>query len=345
MQFYFICIIDFSEVGNFIPGLGYFNNLLTVCQSSMVYMRVYFFIFQTKDDDTTTSVELWHFSVSSDMWWRGTPIWEQLWYLVWMEELIKLKIWSHSSSCVISSTYWHYRCWPDWLRDSLSNDCNFFSAITSLMAVGLAAWTRVQIRDGVLIWRFLHVKQIFASRGVGTTSSDQLITIVMRIFKEKTFFFGGWAHSYRLWAAILTVSEGMFCSAAGIWDTPLLIIMKWGKRQKLTFGSSLFLTELIIFSEGVWGFKKQQQQQRERRGVGRWNIQRGWRSVMWWALYCGDPFLNYSSRTVISPLFPGYKTPSIWHLWQRALFCSSTGRHQGWAWPSEMCWHLAFWSS
>lgn len=41
----------------------------------------------------------------------------------------------------------------------------------------------------------------------------------------------------------------------------------------------------------------------------RWNICRGWRFMMWWALYCGDPFLNYSFKAVISHLFPGYKTP------------------------------------
>lgn len=119
-----------------------------------------------------------------------------------------------------------------------------------------------------------------------------------------------------------------------------------GKAKKLTFSkrggkkgrSSLFLTELIIFSEGVGGFKKQQRQQQQQRALERswrWNIQRGLRPVTWWALYCWDPFLNHSSRTVISPPFPGYKTPSIWHLWQRASFCSSTGRRQGWAPRSE----------
>lgn len=83
----------------------------------------------------------------------------------------------------------------------------------------------------------------------------------MSIFKGKTFIFGGWAPSYRLWAAILTVSEGVFCSAAGIWDTPLLIIMKWEKAQACFWKrGSLSLTELIIFSEGVWGL--------ERRAVG-----------------------------------------------------------------------------
>lgn len=59
--------------------------------------------------------------------------------------------------------------------------------------------------------------------------------------------------------------------------------------------------------------------------------------------FFGHPFLNYSFRAAISP-HPGYKTPSIWHLWQRALFCISTGRNQWWAGPSEMCWLLAFWN-
>lgn len=54
----------------------------------------------------------------------------------------------------------------------------------------------------------------------------------------------------------MTVSEGMFCSAAGIWDTPLLIVMKLEKAQAYFWKrGSLFLTELIIFSEGVSDFK------------------------------------------------------------------------------------------
>ena len=102
-----------------------------------------------------------------------------------------------------------------------------------------------------------------------------------------------------------------------------LLFRRGGKKKKKKKGrSSLFLTELIIFSEGVGGFKKQQrQQQQQQRALERswrWNIQRGLRPVTWWALYCWDPFLNHSSRTVISPPFPGYKTASIWHLWQRA---------------------------
>lgn len=136
----------------------------------------------------------------------------------------------------------------------------------------------------------------------------------------------------------MTVSKGMCCSAAGIRDTPLLVIMKWvggGGGRSLVLEeeknkrSSLLLTELIIFSEGVCGFKKQQRQQREEwRGLSiRTSREDGdsWcdgLSTVW------GPFLNYSSRTVISPPFLGYEAASIWHLWQRALFCSSTGRHR-----------------
>lgn len=86
-----------------------------------------------------------------------------------------------------------------------------------------------------------------------------MINIVMRIFKEKSSFFRGWTQRYRLWASILTVSEGMFCSAAGIWATPLLIIMNWGRKGKsllLKEGEESLLTDLIIISEGVWGFEK-----------------------------------------------------------------------------------------
>ena len=126
----------------------------------------------------------------------------------------------------------------------------------------------------------------------------------------------------------------MCCSAAGIWDTPLLIIMKWEKAKAYFWKrSSLFLTELIISSEGVWGFKKQQQQRTEEESIWKWNIAAEKLEVcdvMWWVSYCGDPFLNYFIRKVISPLFPCYKTTSIWHLFQRALFFSSTDRHQWW---------------
>ena len=60
-----------------------------------------------------------------------------------------------------------------------------------------------------------------------------------------------------------------------------------GKSEKAYFfeegekKNGLFLTELIIFSEGVGGFKKQQQQQREAGEERSWrgNIQRGLRLV------------------------------------------------------------------
>lgn len=41
------------------------------------------------------------------------------------------------------------------------------------------------------------------------------------------------------------------------------LLLEEAKKRR----SSLFLTELIIFSEGVWGFKKQQQYREEQGGV------------------------------------------------------------------------------
>lgn len=128
----------------------------------------------------------------------------------------------------------------------------------------------------------------------------------MSIFKGKTFIFRGWAQSYRLWAAILTVSEGMFCSAAGIWDTPLLIIMK-SKRHKLTFGreaASFWQSSLSSLKV----FQTLKSSSREE-SSWRWNICRGWKFMMQWAFYCGDPFLNDSFQVVISLLFPDHKNP------------------------------------
>lgn len=128
MQFYFICIIDFR--GSFSPGLGYFNNLLTVHQSCMVYMRVYFvlIIFQT-----TVSIQgrwhhhLWNFSFSSGIWSKETPIWEQLCYLVSMEEFLYK---TRSSSCVISCD----------ITDVGLTDCRVLYPVRVISSVQLHHW-------------------------------------------------------------------------------------------------------------------------------------------------------------------------------------------------------------
>lgn len=88
-----------------------------------------------------------------------------------------------------------------------------------------------------------------------------------------------------------------------------MIIMKWKKGKSLLWEegekrSSLFLTELIILSEGVRGSLQQQQQREEKSGEDV-ELEYPERLDICDEINSGDPILNYSTRTKISPRFPG----------------------------------------
>ena len=174
---------------------------------------------------------------------------------------------------------------------------------------------RERERERNLIWGFLLVKSIFASQGVGVASSDQLITIVMSVFKAKTSIFRGWAPSCRLCTVMLRVPEGVQeFGTRHCWFYSGKNERFGGEVVCVWKSSGLSLKRFEVFSSSSGG----------------WEIQ------TWWdVLHSREPFLDHSFRGLISSCI--CRLENSIHLAPQQEAAAAT-------WSPETCWHISFWN-